>query len=234
MRGHGNSGGKVGMAWLDRFDVSRWVDMLISKYGKSVQIALFGVSMGGSAVVAAAGMTPPTQVKCVVSDCGFSSQADEYAHEMRKYILKPIVKFAFNSGVKLVHGYTPAHANIDALANNITVPALFVHGSADRVVPFEQGQKLFDACGSKHKTLLAVENADHTFACAVDPDKYTAALDQLIDKCFEGVDPRPEKPAEPEKPVEPEKPAEPEKPVEQENTASEGVAEEKSSDDLDD
>lgn len=227
MRGHGNSGGKIGMAWTDRFDVARWVDMLIGQYGKSVQIALFGISMGGATVVAVAGSNPPKQVKCVIDDCGFSSQSEEYMHEINKYPCKSFVKFVFFSGVRLVHGYAPAEADIVPFAQKMSVPALFVHGKSDRVVPVELGQKLFDACGSKDKTFLAVDDADHTFSCAVDEAAYTAALDKLIDKYFYGADPRPEKPAVEElaeennaKPVE----ENPETPADGSETPADGLA----------
>ena len=197
MRGHGGSGGKVGMAWLDRFDLSRWVDLLVDKYGKQAQIVLLGVSMGGATVVGVAGMTPPKQVKFVVDDCGFSSQSEQYLHVARHSRIKPLATFVFNSGVKLIHGYSPADADFTQFARKMTVPALFVHGAADRVVPVDHCKKLFEACSSQDKRLLTVDAADHTFALAVDETAYTAAVDSLIDKYIVDADPRPEKPPEP-------------------------------------
>ncbi len=79
----------------------------------------------------------------------------------------------------------------------MTVPALFVHGAADRVVPVDHCKKLFEACSSQDKRLLTVDAADHTFALAVDETAYTAAVDSLIDKYIVDADPRPEKPPEP-------------------------------------
>lgn len=216
MRGHGGSGGKVGMAWLDRFDLSRWAELLVEKYGQHAQIVLLGVSMGGTTVVGAAGSALPKQVKFVVEDCGFSSQSKQYLHIVRRSRIKPLMTLVFNSGVKLIHGYTPVDADFTKLASTMTVPALFVHGEADRVVPVEQCVELFEACSSKDKTLLTVPNADHTFALAEGEAVYTAAVDALIDKYVTGADPRPEKTEEPpeaEAPSEPaaeaEKPAEP-------------------------
>ncbi|MCX4312630.1 MAG: alpha/beta fold hydrolase [Clostridia bacterium] len=197
MRGHGGSGGKVGMAWIDRFDLSRWVDLLVDKYGKHAQIALLGVSMGGATVVGVAGMTPPKQVKFVVDDCGFSSQSEQYLYTVRNSRIKPLATFVFNSGVKLIHGYNPADADFTQFARKMTVPALFVHGAVDRVVPVDHCKKLFEACSSQDKRLLTVDAADHTFALAVDETAYTAAVDSLIDKYIVDADPRPEKPPEP-------------------------------------
>jgi fermentation-respiration switch protein FrsA (DUF1100 family) len=39
------------------------------------------------------------------------------------------------------------------VAKNITCPFLVTHGGNDRVVPVENAQKLYDAVGSRNKTL---------------------------------------------------------------------------------
>jgi len=39
------------------------------------------------------------------------------------------------------------------VANNITCPFLVTHGGNDRVVPLQNAQKLYDAVGSKKKTI---------------------------------------------------------------------------------
>ncbi|MDE7405788.1 MAG: lysophospholipase [Clostridiales bacterium] len=186
MRGHKCSGGKVGMAWIDRFDLSRWVDRIIADYGETVQIALFGTSLGGSTVVSYAGMTPPPQVKCVIEDCGFSSQYDEYIASLKSAKLPKCAIHLFNMGLKLVHGYSLYEADITQLAKNMTAPALFFHGTADNFVPFALGQKLYDACASKDKSFVAIDGAGHGLAYATDKEKYTAAFTEFVDKHIEG------------------------------------------------
>ena len=195
MRGHGASEGKVGMAWIDRFDLLRWIDMIIERYGKNAEIALAGVSMGGATVIGAARMNPPSQVKCVVDDCGFSSHSAQYAARLEKMgKLKSLLFFGFDAGLKLVHGYSYKTADFVPLAANMTVPALFIHGDADGVVPRESGDALFSACGSKFKKQLIVESAGHATAFATDCRAYAAAVDELIDKSFDGVPERPNTP----------------------------------------
>ena len=186
MRGHKGSDGKVGMAWIDRFDLSRWVDKIIGEYGAEVKIALYGISMGGSTVVAYAGMNPPSQVKCVVEDCGFSSQYDQYTASLKSVKLPQCFIHLFNAGLRLVHGYSLYDADIAALAGKMSLPALFIHGDADDFVPFALGQKLFDACASEDKTFVAVPNAGHGCAYVADKEKYTAAFTEFIDKHVEG------------------------------------------------
>ena len=212
MRGHGSSAGKVGMAWIDRFDLLRWIDKVIYDYGNSVSIALFGVSMGGATAIAASGMNPPSQVKCVIDDCGFNSQYHEYAACLSKkyrsnasgepssgvrFLLLPL-----SVGVKLVHGYSIYDADIGALAKNATLPALFFHGEADDFVPFALGKKLYESYGATDKLFIPVKDAVHAAAYAVDKDGYKQAFTEFIDKHFPPLAEPSEKPAEQEKSAE--------------------------------
>lgn len=188
MRGHAGAGGKVGMAWIDRFDLLRWIDKTIDIFGKNISVALCGTSMGGSTVIAACGMNPPPQVKCVIDDCGFSSQTDEYTACLKNSTRFPAsaLMLPFRLGVKLVHGYSVSDADITKLAANMAVPALFFHGEADDFVPCALGKKLFDACASDDKKFVAVAGAKHALAYAVDTEKYTAEFTEFIDKHVSG------------------------------------------------
>ncbi len=185
MRGHGASEGRVGMAWLDRFDLLRWTDAIVEAYGRSVEIAFAGTSMGGATVIAASGMKPPRQVKCVIDDCGFSSQREQCAQSIEKAKLpvKPMM-FLLDLGMRLVHNYSLHDADITPLAANMTIPALFIHGDADKVVAPEYGQKLFDACGSADKTFKLFADAGHALSYVSDPDGYSLCVNGFIEKIF--------------------------------------------------
>lgn len=203
MRGHAMSEGKVGMAWLDRFDLLRWLDRIIGLYGKNIDIALCGVSMGGATVIAASGMGLPAQVKCVIDDCGFSSQYDEYVACLGGVPLpKSLALLPLTVGVRLVHGYSIRSADITKLAAEMTVPALFIHGEADSFVPCALGKKLYDACSSPDKKFYSVPNAKHACAYVEDKQGYVDVFTSFVEShipCERVID-------EPDVPVEPEKP----------------------------
>ena len=56
-RAHGNSEGQyIGFGVLDRYDCLKWMDFVKEKFGNEIDIMLYGVSMGGSTVLMAAGM----------------------------------------------------------------------------------------------------------------------------------------------------------------------------------
>lgn len=184
MRGHMGSGGKVGMAWLDRFDLMRWIDKVVTDYGSDVEIALYGISMGGSAVIAVAGMTPPSQVKCVIDDCGFNSQYDEYLVCLKNAKLPKCAIHLFNAGVRLVHGYSIYDADFSPLAKNIKIPALFFHGEADGFVPIALGKRLYESCGSPDKKFVSVPDAAHGCAYVKDKERYSLEFNTFLDKVF--------------------------------------------------
>lgn len=183
-RAHSISDGKyIGMAWLDRFDVMRWIEKTVELYGTSVSIAIMGCSMGGATAVAVSGMNPPKQVKCIIDDCGFSSQRDEYYACLKRVPLpKALALSPLSVSVRLKLGYSIADADIVPFAQKSTLPTLFIHGAKDKFVPCELGQKLYDACGAEDKQIYIVEEAEHAQSYALDPEKYTQVLSEFVEK----------------------------------------------------
>lgn len=184
-RAHGMSEGRAcTMAWLERFDVLRWADKTVELFGESVRIALFGVSMGGASVVAAAGMNVQPQVKCVIDDCGFASQYDQYRHYVEHMPLASLALLPFFSAIRLFQGYSVREADIVPFARNIKIPALFIHGEGDVFVPHEHGARLYEACGSARKSMLSVPGAAHVHSYVTDPDKYVETFGAFIESVF--------------------------------------------------
>ncbi|MEG0366855.1 MAG: alpha/beta fold hydrolase, partial [Coprobacillus sp.] len=78
LRGHGLSDGDyIGMGWDDRYDILKWIDYIIQKDSQA-SIVLYGVSMGGATVMDVAGENPPSQVKAIIEDCGYTSVWDVF------------------------------------------------------------------------------------------------------------------------------------------------------------
>ena len=188
-RGHNVSEGKyIGMAWLDRFDVMRWIDKVVEKYGSDVEIALMGVSMGGSTMAAVSGMQPPPQVKCAIVDCGFSSQLEEYRACLNGVkIPKALFLIPLSVGIRFKCGYSVAEADICSLVKDSTLPTLFIHGERDSFVPVELGKKLYEACGAEDKR-LELFDAEHAASIASDRERYTKIFGGFIGKYFDGVE----------------------------------------------
>ena len=162
--GHGDSECKsVSMGWLDRLDVTAWVEHLVREYDNP-RIILYGGSMGGAAVMMALGDPLPDNVICAVEDCGYTSLWDEYAHQATEFLhLGPITRpglAALDTVTRLRAGFSIRKASSVEQLKKSKTPTLFIHGDADNVVPFWMLQKNYDTCPCE-KEILVVQGAGH-------------------------------------------------------------------------
>ena len=89
-RAHGESEGTyIGFGWLDRLDCIQWIHKMKEYFDKDLQIVLHGISMGSATVLMASGEELPSDVKCIISDCGFTSVLDEFEHELKQAHIPP-------------------------------------------------------------------------------------------------------------------------------------------------
>ena len=66
-----------------------------------------------------------------------------------------------------------------AKVRDLRMPVLVTHGTGDRIVPFEMGERLYDAVTAP-KRFIRVEGAGHHNLSGVAFDEYRAALEQLF------------------------------------------------------
>lgn len=62
-------------------------------------------------------------------------------------------------------------------------PLLVIHGQFDHIIPFSDGQALFDACPSTSKRLLRIPGADHNNLFLHGLEDYLAAVGRLASAC---------------------------------------------------
>lgn len=136
-RGSGRSEGKyLSFGWLDRLDYVKWINQLISREGSNVQIGLFGLSMGGATVMNISGEKLPSQVKCIVEDCGFSSIDQEFHDVISNDFhipASPIIAGGSYLAQPLIH-YNFNQANTLKQLEKDKLPILFIHGDEDDFV----------------------------------------------------------------------------------------------------
>ncbi len=116
----------------------------------------FGHSLGGAKSLAALGQKMIPGVRGVISFAGFASYQD-----MAR-------RFAGETGVKLVNDDLSARDLIEKIS---PVPVLIVHGTKDLVVPFSQGEKLFEKA-KEPKTFYKVPEGSHTRALFMNDEEY--------------------------------------------------------------
>lgn len=182
LRGHGKSGGAfIGMGWLDRFDIVKWVGY-ITERDPEAAVVLHGVSMGGAAAMMTAGETLPANVKCVVEDSGYTSVWDEFANVLKRFSGLPEFPLMYTASffAKLFAGYSYDEASSLGQVKKASLPILFIHGKGDTFVAPEMAQRLYDA--HPNGELLYIEKAEHGQAVYYDPDTYFDAVFAFIDR----------------------------------------------------
>lgn len=182
-RAHGMSQGDVvGMGWLDRLDILKWIDFTIKKFGKDCQIVLFGLSMGGATVCMTCGENLPTNVKCAIADSAYDSVYNEFYYVMRKNLKLPAWSLlnTFDTYYKLYIGSSLKEQSCVEQVKKSKTPILLIHGTGDNFVPFEMHGKVFEAIDEKLRDEFIVENAWHGEAQAKNVRAYNLKLDKWL------------------------------------------------------
>jgi hypothetical protein len=71
--------------------------------------------------------------------------------------------------------------NIDKIAS-FKKPTLIIHAERDHIIPFSDGQALFDACRAPHKSLLKIPGANHNSIFTYGQKDYMAAIQKLANQ----------------------------------------------------
>jgi len=177
-RAHGLSEGRyAGMGYLEERDLESWLELLAKRCGEDARFVLFGISMGGAAVMMASARPLPGQVKCVIEDCGYTSALDEFAYQMKvSYRMPPFPLLPVADRLsKLLAGYRFRDADALGAVRRSRLPILFIHGDSDRLVPTRMGRGLYEAAACE-KELVIFEGARHGESLTLDPQRYTQAV----------------------------------------------------------
>ena len=156
LRAHGKSEGKyIGMGWLDRLDLIKWINYLIEKYGH-IKIILYGISMGAATVMMASGENLPSNVRVVIEDCGYTSVWDEFADKLKTIFHIPKFPAMYNANfiTKIRAGYSLKKASCIKQIKKSKIPTLFIHGDKDKFVPFYMLDQLYSVASCKKEKLV--------------------------------------------------------------------------------
>lgn len=187
-RGHGASEGSyIGFGWHDRLDCKQWIEYLIQRHGSASQIVLHGLSMGGATVLMASGEPLPEQVKCIVSDCAYTSVREILSHQLgQMYKLPPFPIVPLTSlYCKMRAGFFFEEASTLDQLKKASLPILFIHGGADTFVPTEMVHRLYAVCPVV-KEKLVIPGAGHGLAYETDPVSYGEKIRHFLRKSLSG------------------------------------------------
>lgn len=184
LRAHGKSDGEyIQMGWKDRLDILKWIDVTKEIYGDTTRMVIHGISMGAATTMMTSGENLPSNIKCFVEDCGYTSVWDEFSHKLKdEYGLPsfPILNAAsLYAQIKVGWDFKEASA-LDQL-KKCKLPMFFIHGDKDTYVPTWMVNQLYEA-KKGDKELWIVPNVEHANAYWDCTDQYVSKTKKFVSK----------------------------------------------------
>lgn len=180
LRAAGKSEGQfITMGALESQDIA----LLMDRLPNNAKVIIHGVSMGAATTMLTAARQPNNLV-AIVEDCGYTSAYEMFTAQVDKlfglpeYPIMPLANIVckLKTGIKISDA-----APIDVI-DKINVPVLFIHGDADKLIPLEMMERLYDACAAPKEKFI-VAGAGHADSKRTNPAAY-------FDKVFEFLDAR--------------------------------------------
>lgn len=160
-RGYGKSEGEPSEEGLYA-DARAAYDWLASRVPPR-RIALFGESIGGAVAIELAGRV---EVGALITQSAFTSIKDMTGQVIPLLPVHWVMRHRYDNLAKVP---------------GLTAPKLFVHGRADEIVPFEQGERLF-AAAAEPKASYFVDGAGHNDVFDVGGDAYRRRIAAFLDE----------------------------------------------------
>lgn len=185
-RGHGSEGRYIGYGALDQKDVRSWMDWLVAGNGEAIRIALAGVSMGAATVMMAGSNYAIPQLKCVIEDCGYSNLVELVHYLVHNRKVPAFLLTAFASlWCKLLAGYFFSDAIPERDLKKCSTPMLFIHGTADTLVPYRMHKRVYEACAAP-KEIAIFEGSIHGESSFREPERYEKLAVGFLEKYMNG------------------------------------------------
>ena len=194
LRTHGKSqGDHIGFGWTEQADIIQWAsvcdELFDHKDGEQLQIVVHGVSMGAATAMFVAGNpTQPDNICLYIEDCGYTSTYDEIAYvAQRDYGMndKPFVALA-SQFCQWIYGWNFQQASCVESLRHAHKPMLFIHGTADRYVPFQMALELYEA-KPNNKEIWEVKDVIHARSYHDRRDEYTQRVSGFINQHLYGA-----------------------------------------------
>lgn len=183
-RSHGDSEGlHLTYGVKERHDALDWCRFLEKEY-PTLPIIMCGISMGASTVLMASSLDLPENVRGIIADCGYTTPA-----EICKKVLNVDMKLPtfplFNTAsivVRLAAGFKFDEVSALEEASKTKLPVMLIHGTDDKFVPFEMGERIRAAIKSDC-VFVPVDGAGHGESYLTDIDFYNVGFGKFMKLC---------------------------------------------------
>jgi len=168
-----SSGSLITLGQYEQYDVLGAVDYLQRRFGYQVPIGILGCSMGAATALLAAANS--RQIRAVVSDSAFADLTAYLSAHMTVWTHLP--SFPFTPLIlwetPLLTGADPHAVSPIAAVRTLThTPVLFIQGTADSLIPYDNSKQLYQAMAGRQRDLWLVQRADHVGSVLVAPQAY--------------------------------------------------------------
>jgi uncharacterized protein len=168
-RGYGTSGGTPTRVGVHEDAIAALQHIKTRKGVDQDSLLVFGQSLGGAIAITAVGSTNIVGLRGVAVESTFDSYT-AIAKEKAPSILARLF---------IADDLSP----ISVVTNLAPIPALFIHGTADEVVPYSRGKSLFDRA-REPKTMWRIHGGRHTEAFTRYGSIYRPRLVAFFQNCM--------------------------------------------------
>jgi fermentation-respiration switch protein FrsA (DUF1100 family) len=171
-RGCGRSGGRyTTIGDLEVADLLGAVAWLRARLGPATPIGVHGISMGGSVTIRAAAACP--DIDAVVADSAFAHLAGAVEHRFRtlRFPSLQLHRLTMRTAERLCGGRVARVRPVDVVGAIAPRPILFIHGTADDIVPFSHFEELYAAAGTP-KDAWTLPGRPHAMARFDEAEEY--------------------------------------------------------------
>lgn len=192
-RGHEKSGGKyITFGELEAKDLILWLDKA-EKELELNKIVIYGVSLGSNTVMRASEFMNISIVKALVLDCGFTNTRVVLYNQIKRkakphsfgtfysILSRPVMHLVRNYGVRLGN-FDIYSGNTRKSLSKSKLPAFFIHGAKDKVVPVMNTRANYVSCPNKKEMFIA-KNAEHGAAFAAGGKRLRDRLTLFLQEC---------------------------------------------------
>ncbi|MDO5498929.1 MAG: alpha/beta hydrolase [Propionibacteriaceae bacterium] len=181
-RGNGSSGdGPQSLAHHEQRDLSAAV-AYARRRRPGARIAVVAFSMGASTAILTAVEEPA--IDALVLDSPFATMSDVVAANYRRYRLpsEPLIPLA-DLVNRLRYGYTFAQVRpLDLIGALGPRPILLLHGTEDRIIPYDHAVQLAEAAAPGTVELVTFDGVDHCGGYFADRPGYIARVAEFLDR----------------------------------------------------
>lgn len=174
-------GETTSMGISEKDSVLNWVNY-ISEMDSSSKIFIFGVGLGGTAVLLSTESTLPENVKGIISDSAYCDINEVFSENIDAFYGIPEFPTIYLASLytKVTRGWSFSQIDVKSVVRNSEVPILYIHGTEDSVVPVGQSNELYEVTRAEGTDHFTIHGAEHAQALNTDSEKYWREVNEFI------------------------------------------------------